>query len=129
MDDKITIIEGPPPVFEKFQDGWAVGLNESSDLSSVALTRLRTFNAAALVERCHRVWHSQGSMHLEYRATDGLARQSPIVAIRPVEVEDGDMVLLWVRLVGDEMRMALGHDDDEGYGDDEGESCRRCGFP
>lgn len=119
MDDKITIIEGPPPVFEKFPDGWAVGLNETSDLSSVALTRLRTFNAAALVERCHRAWHSLGSMHLEYRATDGLPRSSPIVAIRPVEVEDGDMVLLWVRLVGDEMRMALGYDDDLEYGEDD----------
>jgi hypothetical protein len=119
MDDKITIIEGPPPVFEKFNDGWAVGLNECADLSSVALTRLRTFNASALVERCHRAWRSLGSMHLEYRAPDGLARQSPIVAIRPVEVEDGDMVLLWVRLVGDEMRMALGHDDDQEYGEDD----------
>jgi len=119
MDDKITIIEGPPPVFEKFHDGWAVGLSETSDLSSVALTRLRTFNAAALVERCHRAWHSLGSMHLEYRATDGLPRQSPIVAIRSVEVDDGDMVLLWVRLVGDEMRMALGYDDDQEYGEDD----------
>jgi hypothetical protein len=120
MDDKITIIEGPPPVFEKFHDGWAVGLNECTDLSSVVLTRLRTFNAAALVERCHRTWRSLGSMHLEYRATDGLPRQSPIVAIRPVEVDDGDMVLLWVRLVGDEMRMVLGHDDDQEDGEDDG---------
>jgi hypothetical protein len=36
-----------------------------------------------------------------------------------VEVEDGDMVLLWVRLAGDEMRMALGHDDDQEFGDDD----------
>jgi hypothetical protein len=106
-------------VFEKFNDGWAVGLNECADLSSIVLTRLRTFNASALVERCHRAWRSLGSMHLEYRATDGLPRQSPIVAIRPVEVEDGDMVLLWVRLAGDEMRMALGHDDDQEFGDDD----------
>ena len=28
MDDKITIIEGPPPVFEPVQDGWALGLGE-----------------------------------------------------------------------------------------------------
>jgi hypothetical protein len=120
MDDKITIIEGPPPVFEKFHDGWAIGLNESSDLGSVVLTRLRTFNAAALVERCHRTWHSLGSMSLEYRAPDGLLKQSPIVAIRPVEVEEGHMVLLWVRLVGDEIRMAHGFDDDQEYGDDDG---------
>ncbi len=29
MDEKITIIEGPPPIFEQVSDGWAMGLNES----------------------------------------------------------------------------------------------------
>ena len=29
MEDKITIIEGPPPIFEHVNDGWALGLNES----------------------------------------------------------------------------------------------------
>jgi hypothetical protein len=33
MDEKITIIEGPPPVFEAVNDGWALGLNEGSRLS------------------------------------------------------------------------------------------------
>jgi len=118
MDDKITIIEGPPPAFEHFRDGWALGLNECLNMSSIALTRLRTFNAGTLVERCHRTWRSQGSMHLEYRLPDGLPHQSPIVAIRPVEIEDGDMVLLWVRLVGEDMRLAQGQDDDQEDGSD-----------
>ena len=113
MDDKITIIEGPPPVFESFPDGWALGLNECSSLSGIALTRLRTFNAAVLVERCYRTWRKQGNMHLEYRSPEGLARMSPILAIRPMEVEEGNMVLLWVRLVGDEMRLVEGYDDDQ----------------
>ena len=26
MEDKITIIEGPPPVFEAVSDGWALSL-------------------------------------------------------------------------------------------------------
>ena len=47
MDEKITIIEGPPPIFEHVNDGWAMGLNESPTLSIPALTRLRTFIAAA----------------------------------------------------------------------------------
>ena len=51
MDDKITIIEGPPPVFEQVQDGWAMSLNEGPNLTITALTRLRTFNGPALVER------------------------------------------------------------------------------
>jgi hypothetical protein len=118
MDDKITIIEGPPPAFEQYRDGWALGLIECLSLSSIALTRLRTFNAGALVERCHRAWRSQGSMHLEYRLPDGLPHESPIVAIRPIQVEEGDMVLLWVRLVGNDMRLAQGQDDDLEDGSD-----------
>jgi hypothetical protein len=49
MDEKITIIEGPPPVFEAVNDGWALGLNEGSRLSVPALTRLRTYNGPALL--------------------------------------------------------------------------------
>ena len=41
MDDKITIIEGPPPVFEDVHEGWPLGLNESPTLHKLALTRLR----------------------------------------------------------------------------------------
>ena len=61
MEDKITIIEGPPPVFEAVNDGWALGLNESSRLSVPALTRLRTFNGPALVERCYRAWNAKNA--------------------------------------------------------------------
>jgi hypothetical protein len=119
MDDKITIIEGPPPAFEDFRDGWAMGLNECTSLGSIALTRLRTFNAATLVERCHRTWRNQSSMHLEYRAPDGLPHKAPIVAIRPIEIEEGEMVLLWVRLVGDDMRQIQGRDDDQEDSEDQ----------
>src|SRR5258706_12146034 len=64
MDDKITIIEGPPPVFEQVNDGWAMGLNESPNLSVPALTRLRTFNGPALVQRCYNAWHNKSSILL-----------------------------------------------------------------
>jgi len=53
MDDKITIIEGPPPVFEPIQNGWALGLGEGPRLPLTLLTRLRTFDGPALVERCY----------------------------------------------------------------------------
>lgn len=57
MENKITIIEGPPPTFEAIDDGWALGLNEGPFLYDLAMTRLRTFNGPALVERCHRAWN------------------------------------------------------------------------
>jgi hypothetical protein len=116
MDDKITIIEGPPPTFEAVNDGWAMGLNESPTLADVAITRLRTYNGPALVERCHRAWRNQQNIFLEFRNPDGLERVAPIVAARSVETEEGQLLLLWVRLNDEEVELELGYDDE--FGDD-----------
>lgn len=122
MDDKITIIEGPPPTFEAVNDGWVLGLNESPTLADVAITRLRTFNGPALVERCHRAWRNHQSIHLEFRTPDGLEHEAPIVASRYVEIDDGQLLLLWVRVNDEEVELELGYDDDIGddYDDDFG---------
>ncbi len=124
MDDKITIIEGPPPTFEAISDGWALGLNEGPSLADIMVTRLRTYNGPSLVERCYRAWSNHQAIHLEYRTSDGLQAQSPIVAARYVEVEEGQMLLLWVRLVDDHVELELGYDDDS---DEESED--DFGFP
>jgi hypothetical protein len=114
MDEKITIIEGPPPTFETVNDGWALGLSDSPVLSDIAITRLRTYNGPALVERCYRAWHNQKNIILEFRTSDGLEDTAPIVAARTLEVEDGQLLLLWVRLNNDEVDLELGYDDDSG---------------
>lgn len=113
MEDKITIIEGPPPVFEHVNDGWAMGLNESPHLSVPALTRLRTFNGPALVERCYNAWHNKSSIHLHYRNDMGLEQTAPILAARNVETSDGHVLLLWVYLDSEkvEFEMDSGEDD------------------
>ena len=117
MDDKITIIEGPPPTFEAVDDGWVLGLNESPSLGQIAVTRLRTFNGPALVERCHRAWRNHQTINLEFRTTDGLDQQAPIVAARYIETDSGHVLILWVRLTDDEIELELGYEDD--FGDEE----------
>jgi hypothetical protein len=112
MEDKITIIEGPPPTFEEVDESWALGLNESPYLADIAVTRLRTFNGPALVERCYRAWRQQQSIHLEYRESDGLEQRAPIVAARYVETEDGDMLILWVRIANEDAEIELDYEDD-----------------
>jgi hypothetical protein len=114
MDDKITIIEGPPPIFENVDDGWAMGLNESPFLYDLALTRLRTFNGQALVERCYRAWNQQAIMYLYYRNDLGLEEQAPIMAARSVETNDGQVLLLWIRRKPEESETASDTDDDNG---------------
>lgn len=119
-DEKITIIEGPPPIFETVSDGWAISLNEGQYLSEVALTRLRTFNGPALVERCHRAWRKQKDIQLEYRDEDGLESLAPILAVRTAEVDEGQMLMLWVRLDAGEYELEMDYGDDIGdeFGDD-----------
>lgn len=112
MDDKITIIEGPTPTFEGVSDGWALGLNESPFLYELAMTRLRTFNGPALVERCHRAWNNQSAIYLHYRDRMGLEERAPIMAARTMESNDGHILLLWIRLKAQESQIEIDLDDD-----------------
>ena len=110
MDEKITIIEGPPPTFEPVQDGWALSLSETPFLYDTVVTHLRTFNGDALVERCHRAWHDQSNCFLEYRNEIGLEQKAPILAARSMKTEEGQVLLLWVRR---EMQERLVDQNDE----------------
>jgi hypothetical protein len=111
MDDKITIIEGPPPTFEAVGDGWVLGLNEGPNLYHVALTRLRTFNGPALIERCNKAWRHQSAINLEYRSVEGLESYAPILAARALDLDEGQMLLLWVRQEFDDADIDADSDD------------------
>ena len=105
MNNKITIIEGPTPVFErltgdaKHRDelSWAVGILEGPYLYDTFLTTLRTFDSNKLLERCKATWETRQTMFLEYKDEIGLRKEDPIIAARALTVEEGDMLLLWVR--------------------------------
>ena len=111
--EKITIIEGPPPLFELAQDGWALGLNEGPHLSVPALTRLRTFNGPALVERCYRAWRNNAAIQLHYRNDMGLEQTAPILAARNLETQDGHVLLLWVYLDREQVEYEFDAGDDD----------------
>ena len=118
MEDKITIIEGPTPIFEPVQDGWALGLNETREFSITALTRLRTMNGPALVERCYRMWNKHQPINLHYRDETGLEATAPILAARSVETDDGQILLLWLHIERDDMQLEIDADDDDTLDDD-----------
>ncbi len=97
MDErKITIIEGPPPTFEVAMDEWALGLVEGPSLSRIAVTQVRALNGPALVERCYRAWRQQEPIHLEFRTPEGLIQRLPIVAAHYSQIDDADVLRLWV---------------------------------
>lgn len=120
-DEKITILEGPPPSFEIVYDVWANGIVDSSSQASVAVTRLRTFNGPELVERCYHAWHKRKPINLEFRSTDGLTMEVPIVAARSSDSTDGQLLFLWVRLPESEIEIDFIYDDDIEDADDEDE--------
>jgi hypothetical protein len=97
MDDKITIIEGPPPIFEDIVDGWAMGVSETTTRFNLSITTLRTFNGPSLLERCHKAWRNGGVMSLHFKDEIGLVQSVPILAARSVETPDGQVLFLWVR--------------------------------
>ena len=111
-NEKITIIEGPSPTFELIPGGWVTGIIESPNLANIAVTRLRTFKGAELVERCHRAWRNKETINLEYRSLDGLNAEVPIIAARYTESTDGQTLFLWVRLQEDEFEFEFDYYDD-----------------
>lgn len=115
MDDKITIIEGPSPTFELIPDIWVHGLVEGSLQAEVVATRLRTFNGDELVDRCHRAWEKQQTIHLEYRTHEGLEADVPIVAARNMDTGEGDVLLLWVRFPDDSIEVGIDYEDDDDW--------------
>lgn len=118
MDDQITIIEGPTPLLEPVQDGWALGLNETRRFSRAALTRLRAFNGPALVERCYRRWRNNEPITLRYRDELGLEAEAPILAARSIETDEGQVLLLWLRIERSDMELEIDSRDDDTADDD-----------
>lgn len=117
METEITIIEGPPPVFEPVQDGWAMSLSEGPSSLVNAVTKLRTFNGPELVERCYRAWHNYQTMRLLYRNEIGLEQEAPIQAVRAVDSIDGHVLLLWVYLDPDTVKFEFDRGDDDSADD------------
>ncbi len=98
---KITIIEGPPPTFEPVQPDThsvLVGVLEGPEAGQIAVTRVRALNGPALVERCYRAWRDKESIPLEFRTAMGTVQRVPIVAVRYVPTDEGDILILWVLL-------------------------------
>lgn len=118
MEETITIIEEPPPIFEHVADAWALGLNESPHVLVPALTKLRTMNGNALVERCHRAWRRKSHIHLHYKNDMGLEQTAPILAARNLETPNGQVLLLWVYLDREQVEYEVDEGGDDSSEDD-----------
>ena len=115
MDNKITIVEGPTPTFEPVNSDWVDSICESSEQSDIFMTNLRTMNGNGLMERCRSTWDEDDIMYLHFRNTIGLEQRVPIVAAQMIDTEDGEKLVLWVRMEADQLNhtYVAGEDDEE----------------
>lgn len=117
MSKKITIIEGPTPVFQEVRTLWGYSLTESHLQYDVVATELRAFDGDSLVGRCHSAWKNHETINLEYRNNEGLPDKLPIVAAFSKETEEGDILQLWLRIEREDIEIEIEYDD--GLDDDD----------
>ncbi|MBI4315482.1 MAG: hypothetical protein HY679_06060 [Chloroflexi bacterium] len=115
--EKITIVEGPAPAFESTVEPWLYALAEGPHLKRIVRCLLRTLNGTALLERCTNAWEEGREVFLDYRDNSGLRQQALIVAARSGELDEGQVLQLWVRL--DSALDAELDDDDLDFADDD----------
>lgn len=113
MNNKITIIEGPTPIFEAVSADWTSAMIESPSNYDVVMTNLRTMNGTGLMERCQNTWSQQDTMVLQFRNTIGMEQEVPIVAARCLDTEEGQKLVLWLRIKPEQIKLEVHLDEDE----------------
>lgn len=93
----ITIVEGPQPEFVSHEETWALSLLEGYRYIGTDRCQLRTFNGAAMVARCRQAWAEGRPVLLDYPNRFGLRKHVEVIAARFKEIEQGPLLLLWVR--------------------------------
>ena len=93
----ITIVEGPEPEFTEHNDIWALSLLEGADYIGLESCRMRTYNGPSMLQRCRSAWAEGRPVLLDYPNRLGLRCQVEIAAARYEQVDEGDLLHLWVR--------------------------------
>lgn len=94
----ITIIEGPTPDFQPSPQRWLQSIYEGPDDKETAVCQLRTANGEDIMERCQRAWRENRPVRLDYPDDLRMRQQADVVAMRLQQVEEGQLLLLWVSL-------------------------------
>lgn len=108
----IEIIEGPTPEFRSSNQNWLQSLYEGPEVSEVAMCQLRTANGENIKDRCENAWAEGRPVRLDYPDEWGLRQQLDVVALRLSQVEEGELLTLWVS-VPFELLIEEGEDGDE----------------
>lgn len=94
----IEIIEGPTPEFHPTSQDWLQSIYESPTVYEVALCQLRTGNGEDIVARAEEAWAEGRPVRLDFPDELRMRQQVDVVALRLTNVEEGQLLLLWVAL-------------------------------
>lgn len=94
----ITIVEGPTPDFMPNPQGWVQSVYEGPEEREVAVCQLRTGNGEDIIERCNTAWGEGRPVKLDYPDDMRLRQQVDVVALRLMEIDEGEMLMLWVAI-------------------------------
>lgn len=108
----ITILEGPTPEFEATPHLWMQSVYEGPVDSAVAQCEVRTANGEDIRERAERAWSEGRPVRLDFPDEMRLRQEVDVVGLRLRDVEEGTVLVLWVRWPLEE------EDEEEGEFDD-----------
>lgn len=111
----ITIIEGPTPEFRMTPQEWVQSLYEGAEDRIVATCQLRTGNGPDIVARCRKAWDERRSVKLDFPDELRMRQQVDVMSLRLTEIEEGQVLNIWVALPVEFVQDA---DDDDDFDDD-----------
>ena len=113
----ITIVEGPSPEFRPSPHLWFRSIYEGPEDAEIAMCELRTLNGVSIVERCRNAWKEGRPVRLDFPDYMRMRQQLDVVGMRLQELDEGPLLVLWVRqLLDEEAYEEEGFDeDDEGF--------------
>lgn len=109
----IEIIEGPTPEFQPTVQNWLQSLYEGPEVMEVAMCQLRTASGGDIKARCEQAWNEKRPVLLDFPDEWGLRQQLDVVALRLSEVDEGELLTIWVAVP------YMPVDDEEDEEDDE----------
>ena len=113
----ITIVEGPTPEFRPSPQLWFQSIYEGPTDTDVATCELRTLNGPSIVERCRSAWKEGRPVKLDFPDYMRMRQQLDVVAMRLQELDEGMVLILWVRHpLGEEQEEEEVDEDHDDFG-------------
>lgn len=92
----ITIIEGPTPDFHPSPQDWLQSIYEGPEDRDAVFCQLRTANGDDIMERCQTAWRENRPVKLEYPDEMRMRQYADVIAMRLMEVDEGQLLQLWL---------------------------------